>query len=175
MRQSIKKPVKNYKIMKIKILTLLILAIISCGSNYKTENKNPQNENSQKLIGTWEFIETRDSSGKKLESYQGSFGTVQATGPKLIYNKNYTYTKVFTPVNSDNGFWKFNSETSTIEHDLYVDSLSPIFPYLLKDNLIEKKRDGNYYELIEDKIIKIEGNEMLLNNRGLIDVYKKTK
>jgi hypothetical protein len=35
--------------------------------------------------------------------------------------------------------------------------------------------DGNYYERIEDKILKIEKEEMLIDNRGLIDVYRKVK
>jgi hypothetical protein len=54
--------------------------------------------------------------------------------------------------------------------------------YILKDfvgkDLIRQKTslkssDGKYYERIDDKIIKIENEEMLIDNRGLIDVYQR--
>jgi hypothetical protein len=161
--------------MKNIVILIIILSAISCGRGSNSHKNNDDSDYTNKLIGVWEFVETTDTNGNKLNSYQGSFGTVQATGPKLIYNKDKSYVKVFTPKNSDTGFWKFNSETSTIEHDLYVDSTSSVFPYLLKDKLIEKKSDGKYYELIEDKVLKIEQNKIFIDERGLINVYKRIK
>lgn len=161
--------------MKNIVILLIILTAFSCGSGSNSNRNNDDSDFTNKLIGVWEFVETTDTNGNKLNSYQGSYGTVQATGPKLIYNKDKTYIKVFTPKNSDTGFWKFNTETSTIEHDLYVDSTSSVFPYLLKDKLIEKKSDGKYYELIEDKVLKIEPKQIFIDERGLINVYKRIK
>jgi hypothetical protein len=166
--------------MKYIKLSILLISI-SCGNNQKLNSENSTNNKIQesnidqtdKIVGEWEFIKTTDINGNKLENYQGSFGTVQATGPKLIYNKDKTYIKIFTPKNSDKGFWKFNSETSTIEHDLFIDNTDFIGQDLIKKKLAVKKSDGKYYELIEDKILKIENDEMLIDNRGLIDVYKK--
>ena len=160
--------------MKLKY-ALFTLIIFSCGSNQNSNSENSNSDLTKKIIGSWEFIMTTDNNGNKLENYQGSFGTVQATGPKLIYNKDKTYIKVFTPVNSDKGLWRFNPETSTIEHDLYIDSTDQVGQDLIMKKLAEKKSDWKYYDLIEDKVLKLENDKMLIDNRGLIDVYKKIK
>lgn len=149
------------------IFSILLLA--NCSQKIKTDKTDLTNV----IIGTWNFVETREPNGNKLESYERSFGTVQATGPKLIYKSDFTYNKVFTPKNTDVGNWKFNFQTMTIEHDLYIDSTDFIGKDLIKKKLAVKSTDGNYYERIEDKILKIEKEEMLIDNRGLIDVYKK--
>lgn len=138
-----------------------------------TKEDNDANNLTNKIIGIWEFVKTTDSQGNNIDSYKRSFGTVQATGPKLIYNKDKTYTKVFTPENSDNGYWKFNPKISTIEHDLYIDSTDWIGKDLIKRKLAIKKSDGKYYEPIQDKIFKLEEKEMWIDNRGLINIYKK--
>ena len=161
--------------MKKLILLFITLNFLSCGIKNKSSKTDNSSDLTKKITGVWEFIETTDTNGKKLDSYQGSFGTVQATGPKLIYNKDKTYIKVFTPVNSDTGFWRFNSANSTIEHDLYIDSESWVGKDLIEKKLAEKKPDGKYYELIEDRIIKIDENTMYIDNRGLVDIYKKIK
>ena len=146
-----------------------VLLLTNCSQKVKTDKKDWTNV----IIGTWNFVETRDPNGNKLESYEGSFGTVQATGPKLIYNSDFTYNMVFTPKNTDIGNWKFNSETMTIEHDLYIDSSDFVGKDLIRQKLAIKSSDGKYYERIDDKILKIENEEMLIDNRGLINVYKK--
>ncbi len=154
--------------MKKSLLITSALIIISCvgakNSNYRDQ-----------LIGSWEFVQTQDLNGNKLERYEGSFGTVNAIGPKLIYNKDSTYNKVFTPKNTDKGKWRFNEKTMTIEHDLFIDSTTWVGQDLIKRGLAEKKKDGNYYELIEDKVLKIEDGKIYIDNRGLIDVFKKVK
>jgi hypothetical protein len=149
------------------IFSILLLA--NCSQKIKTDKTDLTNV----IIGSWNFVETRDPNGNKIESYDGSFGTVQATGPKLIYKPDFTYNKVFTPKNTDVGNWKFNSQTMTIEHDLYIDSTDFVGKDLIRQKLAVKSANGNYYERIEDKILKIEKEEMLIDNRGLIDVYKK--
>lgn len=62
-----------------------------------------------------------------------------------------------------------------IEHDLYIDSTDFVGKDLIRQKLAVKSSDGNYYERIEDKTLKIEKEEMLIDNRGLIDVYRKVK
>lgn len=164
------------------IYSLIIILFLSSCYKIKTENQTSKvpnkflsNLKSEDIIGSWNFVETRDINGKKLDSYEGSFGTVQATGPKLIYKADFTYEKVFTPKNTDTGNWKLNSKTNTIEHNLYIDSTDFIGKDLIKKKLAVKSENGKYYERIEDKIINLEKDEMLIDNRGLIDVYKKEK
>lgn len=154
--------------MKKSAFILFIIIIISCSGAKNSTYRNL-------IIGSWEFVQTQDLNGNKLESYEGSFGTVNATGPKLIYKKDSTYNKVFTPKNTDKGKWRFNEKTMTIEHDLFIDSTSWVGQDLIKRGLAEKKKDGNYYELIEDKVLKIEDGKIYIDNRGLIDVFKKVK
>ena len=161
------------------LITLLLL--FSClkikteNQTSKVENKNLTEIKSEDIIGSWNFIETRDLNGKKLESYQGSFGTVEASGPKLIYKPNFTYEMIFTPKNTDIGNWKLNNKTNTIEHDLYIDSTDFVGKDLIRQKLAVKSENGKYYERIDDRIIKFEKDEMLIDNRGLIDVYRKEK
>ena len=165
------------------IYSLIIILLLSSCFKVKTEkNQTSKVENgnfgiiqSENIIGNWNFIETRNINGKKLDNYEGSFGTVQATGPKLIYKANFTYEKIFTPKNTDIGNWKFNNKTNTIEHDLYIDSTDFVGKDLIRQKLAVKAENGKYYERIEDRIIKMEKDEMLIDNRGLIDVYKKEK
>jgi hypothetical protein len=168
--------------MKFTYSLITILLLSSC-FKVKTEKnqasiietKNSSVIKSEDIIGSWKFIETLDMNGKKLENYEGSFGTVQATGPKLIYKSNSTYEKIFTPKNTDIGNWKFNTKTNTIEHDLYIDSTDFVGKDLIRQKLAVKFQDGKYYERIEDRVIKIEKGEMFIDNRGLINVYKKDK
>ena len=163
--------------MKYNYIILFTLTLFSC--SVKTTKNNQEAvtniDLTNKIIGVWEFVRTTDTNGNKLDSYQGSFGTVEATGPKLIYNKNKTYTMVFTPKNSDKGYWRFNPKNSTIEHDLYIDSTDWVGKDLIRQKLAIKKSDGKYYELIEDKIFKLQNDEMWIDNRGLIDIFKKIK
>lgn len=130
-------------------------------------------DSTHKIVGVWKFV-TTDPHGNKLNSYQASFGTIEATGPKLFYNKDGTFTQIFKPENSYSGYWRFNPKTSTIEHDLYIDSTDWIGQDLIKRKLAIKKSDGKYYELIEHRVLKLSNDEMWINNRGLINVYKKT-
>jgi hypothetical protein len=175
-KESIKPNTKMKYIYSLIIISLLS-SCFKTGNNQtsKVEKENLNAIKSENIIGSWNFIETRDINGKKLDNYEGSFGTVQATGPKLIYKANFTYEKVFTPKNTDIGNWKFNSNTNTIEHDLYIDSTDFVGKDLIRQKLAIKSVDGKYYERIEDRIIKMEKDEMLIDNRGLVDVYKKEK
>jgi len=47
--------------------------------------------------------------------------------------------------NTDVGNWKFNPETMTIEHDLYIDSTDFVGKDLIRQKLAVKSSDGNYY------------------------------
>ena len=164
------------------IYSLITLLLLSSCFKIKTENQALTVENkslteikSEDIIGSWNFIETRDINGKKLENYEGSFGTVEASGPKLIYKPNFTYEMVFTPENKDIGNWKLNNKTNTIEHDLYIDSTDFVGKDLIRQKLAVKSENGKYYERIEYRILKFEKIEMFIDNRGLIDVYSKEK
>lgn len=154
---------------------IVLIILLSCSPVSKNTTSIKSLDLTNEIIGVWEFLEMTDKQGNKLDSYKTGFGTVTATGPKLIYNKNKTYIKVFTPNNSDKGYWRFNPQLSTIEHDLFIDSTDFIGKDLIKNKLAIKKPDGNYYELIEDKILKFEKNQLFIDHRGLINVYQRVK
>jgi hypothetical protein len=99
---------------------------------------------STKLVGSWSYIETRDSQGKKIE-YDDSVKTL-INEPRLVYKTNFIYRKIFTPENSDTGKWKFNIKTMTIEHHLFIDSTDFVGKDLIRQGLAIKQKDGKYYE-----------------------------
>ena len=159
--------------MKNSLLYFLIIYLLSCHSNKMMNEQNFINK--KQLIGTWEYIEMRNSKGEKIESYDLSFGEIKASGPEIKLMNDGTYMKKFTPTNTDYGFWKYNPKQMTIEYDLFIDSTDWIGKDLIKKGLAIKQKDGNYYEKIEDKILEFKNDTMILNNRGYKIVYKKTQ
>jgi hypothetical protein len=117
----------------------------------------------------------RNHRGEKIESYNHGFGEIKAGGPQIRLNENGTYEKIFTPTNTDSGYWKLNQKLMIIEYSLYIDSTDWIGKDLIKKGLAEKQKDGNYYERITDQILKLSGDEMILNKRGNQLVYVKQK
>lgn len=157
--------------MKIFTLLICIVLLTSCNSN-NVINKSYTNDNLN-LIGTWKCSEMRNHRGEKIETYNHGFGEIKAGGPQIRLNENGTYEKIFTPTNTDSGFWKLNQELMTIEYDLYIDSTDWIGKDLIKKGLAVRQKDGNYYERITDEILKLNEDEMILNKRGNQLVYNK--
>lgn len=152
--------------MKILIYSLTIFTLNCCASF-------AQKKYSEKLIGIWNYIETRDKNDNKIFEYEESFGKITANGPKIIFYSDYTFKKIFTPKNIDIGKWKLNKKTMTVAYDLYIDSTDFIGKDLIKKGLALKQNDGKYYEKIEDKIIQFKNDEIIFEERGLFLIYKK--
>lgn len=146
------------------------LTLLSCSKSL-TPTAVPTfhiNDTNKDLVGTWEFVEMRDNQNKKVDTIRhGGFGYEIATGPLLTYKKDGSYSKQFTPENIDNGFWTFDSKTNKIIHYLLIDATTMIGNDLVKRGLAKKYADGNYYEIIEDKII--------INTKNDIQVYRSEK
>jgi hypothetical protein len=164
-------------IMK-RLFTLLIgLTFFSCSNKITSTPTLPtfrSTETNKDLIGTWEFVEMRDNQNEKVDTIRHPIGYEIASGPLLIYNKDGTYTKKFTPRNSDEGIWTFDSRSNEIIHYLLIDSTTMIGKDLIKRQLAIKYADGNYYEKIKDKIIIKSKNEIEVFRRENLKMkYRK--
>ncbi|NUY79649.1 hypothetical protein HUK80_01980 [Flavobacterium sp. MAH-1] len=152
--------------MKFKLYTsFLVLSLGLIIKVLQTEND---------IVGTWNYVETRNSSGQKIKSYTTGFGEVEASGPKIIYNSNASYKMIFSPKNIDSGNWRFDKSEMKIIHQLYIDSTDWIGKDLIKNGEAKKYKDGKYYEMIETKVSKLTKNEMVIVSRDVLEVYKKS-
>ncbi|ANH83224.1 hypothetical protein A8C56_21595 [Niabella ginsenosidivorans] len=115
----------------------------------------------------------RDDKGKKIKSYSNGYMMVNAGGPTIIFNSDGTYKKIFTPQNADTGFWRFDSLKMYIHYDLYIDSTDWVGKDLIKTGEAVKYPNGNYYEKIQDKILRYDDPELILDERGSQMVFKK--
>jgi hypothetical protein len=143
------------------------LILLSC-SKFLSTSTLPTfqpNDSNKDLIGTWEFFEMRDDQNKKVDTIRNGMGYEIAAGPLLNYKNDGTYTKRFTPTNTDEGIWTFDPKSNAIIHYLLIDSTEMIGKDLIKRRLATKYNDGNYYEIINDKIIIKSKNE--------IEVYRR--
>lgn len=119
------------------------------------------------LIGTWEFVELRDKHNKKVDTIKHPFGYEIPKGPLITYRANGTYSKQFTPKNTDSGKWYFDRNQNAIIHYLYYTK-----PYdFVEKSLIEKGhaiKDGNgeYYEINIDKVIELTNIKLTISERN---------
>lgn len=144
-----------------KILILYIVFLFSCSSN-------------NTLVGVWNYSETRNYKGEKIDSYREKFGEVNASGPQIVFKKNGTYQKIFRPQKIDSGNWRFNKKLMSIEYDLLIDSSDWVGRSLIEKGLAIKYDDGLYYERLEDKVIELKRGHLVLDSRGNQTVYRKS-
>jgi hypothetical protein len=153
--------------MKFKILIIFFGILPSSINNFV--------QNDIEIIGTWNYVETRDSSGKKIKTYNRGFGEITASGPQITYNSDFSYKMVFTPKNTDKGHWRFEKSNLKVVHQLYIDSTDIFGKYLIKMGEAKKHTDGKYYEIIETKLSKLTNDEMIVVSRDVFEVYRKLK
>tara|TARA_B100000609_G_C17178585_1_gene415793 strand:- start:19 stop:525 length:507 start_codon:yes stop_codon:yes gene_type:complete len=160
----------------LNLLTLLIL--IGCSKKNVVTTHQPLilNEQTRNLIGIWEFVKILDQGNNKVDTIWHGMGFEIANGPELTYKEDGTYVKKFTPVNSDSGRWNFDKNSSSIIHQLYIDSTNWIGQDLIEKGLAVKFDNGLYYEQITDKVNIISDSEMAVYGRNNIRriYYKQT-
>jgi hypothetical protein len=112
--------------MKIATLILSFLCFTSFNLKAQTNNKFDKTAIEKSLIGKWIFVEAVDKDNKKvdyfIQDYKGPDGKeikIVASGPDVTINKDYSYVKKFTEVNSDKGTWKLISENE-IEFEMPI-------------------------------------------------------
>jgi len=119
------------------------------------------------LIGIWEFVELRDKNNNKVDTIKHQFGYEIPKGPLITYRANGTYSKQFTPKNTDSGRWYFDRQQNAIIHFLYYTK-----PYgYVEKILIEKghaveDENGEYYEINIDKIIELTNIKLTISERN---------
>lgn len=127
------------------------------------------------MIGTWKFVELRDKDYKKVDTIKHPFGYEIPEGPLLIYNADGTYSKQFTPKNTDKGKWYFDNDKKAIVHHLYY---TKPYDFASKDLIARghavKDKNGEYYEIITDNIINLSYDKLiLLERQGRQRTFKK--
>jgi len=120
----------------------------------------------KELIGTWEFLELRDKDNHKVDTIRHRQGYELAQGPTLLYRADGNYSKQFTPVNIDEGKWSFDAKKQAIIHLLYYKKpYSMAAQYLIDTGHAKKDNDGNYYEVITDKVITLTDDRLTILER----------
>lgn len=126
----------------------------------------PEGKIKREFIGVWEFVVLKDEYGRKIDTIRHGMGYEIPKGPLITLRKNGTYSKMFTPKNTDNGKWFFDEKTNSIKYLLYYDK-----PYdFVEQDLInrghaKKDENGEYYEIITDKVFENSKTELTLIER----------
>jgi len=146
--------------VKVFLILITILNFPSFGQTLNTDSLKKE------LIGTWKFVELRDAGNKKIDTIKHPFGYEIPEGPLLTYNVDGTYSKQFTPKNTDKGKWHFDNAKKAIVHHLYY---TKPYDFASKDLIARgqaiKDKSGEYYEIIVDKIIKLSNDKLILLER----------
>lgn len=150
---------RNIKYLKI-VLLILSQSLSLFGQTTSSDSLRIE------LIGTWEFVELRDKHNNKVDTIKHSFGYEIPKGPLVTYRANGTYSKQFTPNNTDNGKWYFDSQQNAIVHLLYYER-----PYnfaaksLIEKGHATKDENGEYYEVLTYKIIELTDIKLTILER----------
>jgi len=154
-----------------KALLLLIVLLVSSNGFAQIQNIK------QELVGTWEFSDMSDNTGKKIDTIKHPYGFELATGPLTTYRNDGTYTKQFTPKNADNGKWYFDNEKNAIIHLLYYSKpYSFAAQYLIDKGHAKKDQNGDYYEIVTDKIFELTSDKLtIVDSKGRKTTFLKKK
>jgi len=154
---------------------------------FSQENNQIDITNSEKnLIGEWKFVKTIDQNGNEVKKISldrnmpnGKPMTLVAKGPDIIINSDGTYTKIFTPENSDNGNWRIKS-SNEIEYEMVIPENSRQGKLIIQTQKIlpnkkwRKDDNGNFLDSSSDKIIELTEKEMKVEyEESYLLVYKK--
>ena len=124
-----------------RIQLLFILNIFI--STYAFGQTDRKKELKPELIGIWEFVDLRDAQGNIVDTIFHNVPGLDKRaweipkGPLLTYNADGTYSKQFSPKNTDEGKWHYDKNKKAIIHMLYYQK-----PYSMTAlYLIDKGRD----------------------------------
>ena len=164
---------------KIRLLFLLTIFISSFAFGQSDKKKELKTE----LIGTWEFVEVRDAQGNKVDTIFHNVpgldkkGWEIPKGPLLTYNPDGTYSKQFTPQNTDRGKWYYDKKKKAIIQMLYYEKpYRMAAQYLIDKGHAKKDENGDYYEVIRDEVVELTDDKLIILERdGRQRTFKKKK
>lgn len=151
---------------KLKINLIFVSVILISITAYSQSEKDK--ELKQELIGTWEFVELRDSNGNKVDTIWHNVvgGWEIPKGPLRTYRADGTYSTQFTPKNTDNGKWYYDKEKKAIIQMLYYEKpYSGAAKYLIDKGHAKKDKNGDYYEIITDEVSELTDNKLIILER----------
>jgi len=158
------------KKIKIILAVLSSLLILLSFNSYESQlNK--------KLIGKWEFVKLTDKNGIKVDTIFHGKEIELASGPLLNYKQDGTYTKIFNSKNTDNGTWNYNRKSkSIIQKLIYKKPYGFAAKYLIQNGHAKKDKNGEYYEIITDKVIELTNTKLvILARQERQRIYRKLK
>jgi len=150
-------------ILKIIAITLIIS---SCNSTKDISSAILKGEIKKEIIGVWEFEILNDENGNKVDTIWHGMGYEIPQGPLITFKEDGTYAMQFTPKNIDKGKWYFDEAKQTIFCLLYYEK-----PYdfvskdLIKRGHAKKDENGDYYEIVTNKVYKYSMSELVLIER----------
>lgn len=164
---------------KFRLLFVLTIFI----SSFTFGQSEKKNEFKTELIGTWEFVELRDAQGNKVDTVFHNIpgfdkqGWEIPKGPLLTYDFNGTYSKRFTPQNTDTGKWYYDKKKKAIIHILYYEKpYMMTAKYLIDIGHAKKDKNGEYYEIITDEVLILTDDKLvILEREGRQRTFKKKK
>lgn len=118
-----------------------------------------------KLIGTWEFVDLRDSLGAKVDTiwHEVVKGYEIPNGPLTTFRADGVYTKQFTPENTDQGTWCYDIGNSRIIRKLYYQRpYSPSAKYMIANGHAIRDEKGDYFEVQMDSVIKLTPETLII-------------
>lgn len=167
--------------MKTLFIITLFISTIAIG-----QTKVDLTNSKEMLIGEWKFVKVIDQAGNEVKQIKRNLKvpnlepiTINASGPDIIVNSDGTYTKIFTPKNSDTGNWRIKSNKE-VEYEMVIpiDSrqgrmiiqTQKIFP----DKKWKKDGKGNFLDASTDTIIALSKTTMkVVYEKEYVLVYKK--
>lgn len=155
------------KKMKIALQLIgLILILNSCNSTQKVVVSNNNGNIKSELIGTWEFEILKNKEGEKVDTIWHGMGHEIPKGPLMTFKEDGTYSKQFTPINIDTGKWFFDEQENAIKFLLYYEKPYDFAAqYLIDKGHATKDENGNYYEVITEKVYELTENKLILIGR----------
>jgi len=164
-----------------RIILLFMLTIFL--SNLAFGQSNKKKEFISELIGTWEFVELRDAQCNKVDTIFHNVPGLDKQaweipkGPLLIYNSDGTYSKQFTPQNTDTGKWYYNKKRKAIIQMLYYQKpYKMAAQYLIDKGHAKMDENGDYYEVITDEVVELTDEKLIiLEGEGRQRTFKKRK
>lgn len=170
--------------MRLLLTLSLFISAIAFGQN---KSGIDITDSEQTLIGKWEFIKTIDQNGKEVKKISldrnmpnGKPMTLNANGPDIIINSDGTYTKIFTPENSDTGIWRIKSNNE-IEYEIVIPEDSRQGRLIIQTQKMlpnkkwRKDENGSFLDASSDLIIELTETEMKVEyEKDYLLVYKKT-
>ncbi|APD06265.1 hypothetical protein UJ101_00727 [Flavobacteriaceae bacterium UJ101] len=166
---------------RIRLLFILTIFISSLAFGQSDKKKELKTE----LIGAWEFVELRDAQENKIDTIWHNVPVPGVNkksyeipkGPLLTYKSDGTYSKQFTPKNTDTGKWYYDKNKKAIIQMLYYSKpYGTAAQYLIDKGHASKDENGEYYEVITDEVIELtEDKLIILEREGRQRTFKKKK